>query len=96
MQNMMMMLQDKCVSVQKMAIRVSGKLFRDTLMWLSKSKTVTGEMETAWSSVNDLKKYILKLIDSDLDGYDFFLLINNLLNLCCNVNFYFVESAHIL
>lgn len=66
---MMMMLQDKCVSVQKKAIQVSGKLFQYTLMWLSKSKTVTDEMEVAWNSVNELKKHILKMIDSDLDGY---------------------------
>ncbi len=67
--NMVMMLQDKCVSVQKKAIQVAGKLFKYTLMWLSKSKTVTDEMESAWISINELKKHILMLIDSDLDGY---------------------------
>lgn len=66
--NMMMMLQDKSVSVEKKAIQTTAKLYKYTLMWLCKAKTVSEEMESSWNSVNDLKKFILKLIDSDLDG----------------------------
>lgn len=66
--NMMLMLHDASVSVQKKAIQVTSKLYRYTLMWLCRSKSVTGEMELAWSEVCELKKHILKLIDSDLDG----------------------------
>lgn len=65
---MMLMLQDKNVTVEKQAIQVCAKLYKYTLMWLCKSKSVTDEMEAAWTSVNELKKFILKLIDSDLDG----------------------------
>jgi symplekin len=66
--NMVLMLQDKSVTVQKNAIQVTAKVYRYTLMWLCRSKSVTEEMEAAWVSVNDLKKVILKMIDSDLDG----------------------------
>ncbi|ODN04325.1 Symplekin [Orchesella cincta] len=66
--NMMLMLQDKSVTVQKKAVQVIAKLYKFTLMWLCRSKSVTEEMEAAWSAVCDLKKYILNLIDSDLDG----------------------------
>lgn len=66
--NMMMMLQDKSVTVQKKAIQVTAKLYRLTLMWLCRSKSVTEDMEAAWAAVCDLKRYIIKLIDSDLDG----------------------------
>jgi len=68
---MMLMLQDKKVTVQKRSIQIIGKLYKFTLMWLCKSKFVTEEMENAWISVNELKKYIIKLLDSDLDGYVF-------------------------
>lgn len=67
--NMMMMLQDKSVTVQKKAIQVTAKLYKLTLMWLCRSKSVSEDMEVSWNSVCDLKKYIIKLIDSDLDGY---------------------------
>jgi len=66
--NMVMMLQDKSVTVQKKAIQVTAKVYRYTLMWLCKAKSVSEEMEAAWTSVNDLKRLILKMIDSDLDG----------------------------
>lgn len=74
--NMMMMLQDKSVTVQKKAIQVTAKLYKLTLMWLCRSKSVSEDMEVSWNSVCDLKKYIIKLIDSDLDGY-----VNNFMNL---------------
>lgn len=65
---MMLMLQDRAVGVQKKGIQVTAKLYKYTLMWLCRSKNVTEEMETAWNSVNELKRFILKMIDSDLDG----------------------------
>lgn len=66
---MMLMLQDRSVTVQKKAIQVTAKIYKYTLMWLCRSKSVTEEMEASWNSVCDLKKYIVKLLDSDLDGY---------------------------
>ena len=62
------MLSDPKVSVQKKAIQVSAGLYKLSLMWLSRAKSVTEEMESTWNAVNDLKKTILQLIDSDNDA----------------------------
>lgn len=66
--NMVIMLGDPKVSVQKKAIQVSAGLYKLTLMWLCRGKTVTDEMEYTWNSMNELKKSILKQIDSDNDA----------------------------
>lgn len=61
-------LTDPCVTVQKRGIQAATKVYQTALVWLCKSKTVTEDMEHAWTSVNDLKHCILSLIDSDNDG----------------------------
>lgn len=65
---MLMMLNDPVVAVQKKAIQVTAKVYGICLVWLCRAKSVTDEMENAWQTVNDLKRFILKQIDSDNDG----------------------------
>ena len=68
MPNIKLMLSDPSVAVQKRTIQATSKIYQTALAWLCKSKAVTEEMENAWTAVNDLKRCILRLIDSDNDG----------------------------
>ncbi|XP_063228750.1 symplekin isoform X2 [Bacillus rossius redtenbacheri] len=66
--NLAMLLEDPSVQVQKRVIQAAGQVYRCTLVWLSRVKNVTEEMEAAWSVMNRIKASIVNKVDSDNDG----------------------------
>lgn len=63
-----MLLCDESVAVQKRVIQAAITIYRRTLSWLCKARTVTDEMEAAWKQMSAIKLEIANMIDSDNDG----------------------------
>ncbi|XP_068085676.1 symplekin isoform X2 [Anabrus simplex] len=66
--NLSMLLQDSSVQVQKRVIQAASQVYRCTLGWLAKARSVTEEMEATWSMIGSIKAQIVNLVDSDNDG----------------------------
>lgn len=43
-------------------------LYKVTLNWLCKAKTITDQMEAVWDAVVGIKEIIINLLDTDNDG----------------------------
>lgn len=66
--NLQMMMADEAVTIQKRVIQAMIHIYRVALIWLSKSKTVTDNMQAVWTVICRLKDIVLTLLDSDNDG----------------------------
>ncbi|KAL1491323.1 hypothetical protein ABEB36_011936 [Hypothenemus hampei] len=63
-----MLLCDESIQVQKRVIQAAITVYRRTLLWICKAHTITEEMETAWTQLQNIKLEIANMIDSDNDG----------------------------
>lgn len=66
--NFNLLLQDSSAQVQKRVIQAAGPIYKVTLKWLAKAKTITEEMEAAWKVLGQIKEQVKKMIDNDNDG----------------------------
>lgn len=66
--NLNMLLKDESVNVVKKAILTLTQLYKVTLQWLVRSKTVTERQEACWDLVTQMKGDVLALLDSENDG----------------------------
>lgn len=66
--NIQTLLQDKAPQVQKRCVQCVTTVYRLALMWLSKAATVTDAMQKVWSMLNNMKAYVIDMIDSENDG----------------------------
>ncbi|XP_056883577.1 symplekin [Takifugu flavidus] len=66
--NLNMLLKDEGVNVVKKAILTLTQLYKVTLQWLVRSKTVSERQEACWDLVTQMKGDVLALLDSENDG----------------------------
>nr|CAD7265235.1 unnamed protein product [Timema shepardi] len=66
--NLLMLLDDQSVQVQKRVIQAATNVYRSALGWLSRARSVSEEMEAAWNVMARIKVNIVNLVDSDNDG----------------------------
>ncbi|XP_034740815.1 symplekin isoform X2 [Etheostoma cragini] len=66
--NLNMLLKDESVNVVKKAILTLTQLYKVTLQWLVRSKTVSERQEACWDLVTQMKGDVLALLDSENDG----------------------------
>lgn len=66
--NLNMLLKDESVNVVKKAILTLTQLYKVTLQWLVRFKTVTERQEACWDMVTQMKGDVLALLDSENDG----------------------------
>lgn len=71
--NLNLLLQDSSAQVQKRVIQAAGPIYKITLKWLAKAKTITEEMEAAWKVLGQIKQQVISMIDNDNDGLVIFL-----------------------
>uniref|UniRef100_A0A3B4XQN5 Symplekin scaffold protein n=1 Tax=Seriola lalandi dorsalis TaxID=1841481 RepID=A0A3B4XQN5_SERLL len=66
--NLNMLLKDESVNVVKKAILTLTQLYKVTLQWLVRGKTVSEMQEACWDLVTQMKGDVLALLDSENDG----------------------------
>ncbi|XP_076011939.1 symplekin [Genypterus blacodes] len=66
--NLNMLLKDESVNVVKKAILTLTQLYKVSLQWLVRSKTVSEMQEACWDMVTQMKGDVLALLDSENDG----------------------------
>ncbi|KAF6738710.1 Symplekin [Oryzias melastigma] len=66
--NLNMLLKDESVNVVKKAILTLTQLYKVTLQWLVRSKTLSEMQEACWDLITQMKGEVLALLDSDNDG----------------------------
>ncbi|GBM09018.1 Symplekin [Araneus ventricosus] len=66
--NLIILLNDQAVSVQKKVIQTTAKLYTLTIKWLCKVKNVDEVMEATWTWMTQLKHNIFALLESDNEG----------------------------
>nr|XP_019955292.1 PREDICTED: symplekin [Paralichthys olivaceus] len=66
--NLNMLLKDESVNVVKKAILTLTQLYKVTLQWLVRSKTVSDMQEACWDMVTQMKGDVLAQLDSENDG----------------------------
>ncbi|XP_044752882.1 symplekin isoform X2 [Coccinella septempunctata] len=66
--NLYMLLCDECIAVQKRVIQATITIYRRMLAWLCKATHITEDMNEAWIQLNQIKREIANMIDSDNDG----------------------------
>ncbi|BET00821.1 symplekin [Nesidiocoris tenuis] len=63
--NIQTLLQDNAPQVQKRCIQCVTTLYRLGLEWLAKSTSVSEDMSRVWTMLNNMKAYIINMVDSD-------------------------------
>uniref|UniRef100_A0A0K2TH07 Symplekin n=1 Tax=Lepeophtheirus salmonis TaxID=72036 RepID=A0A0K2TH07_LEPSM len=66
--NVQILMMESGVAVQKRVIQAMTHLYKISLMWIARAKTVTEDMEAVWNEIIAIKTVILMLLDSDNDG----------------------------
>ncbi|KAG7259196.1 hypothetical protein CRUP_025023 [Coryphaenoides rupestris] len=66
--NLNMLLKDESVNVVKKAILTLTQLYKVTLQWMVRSKSVTEMQEACWNMLTEMKEDVLALLDSENDG----------------------------
>nr|XP_061799753.1 symplekin-like [Nerophis lumbriciformis] len=66
--NLNMLLKDESVNVVKKAILTLTQMYKITLQWLVRAKTVSDMQEACWEMVTQMKGDVLALLDSENDG----------------------------
>ncbi|XP_045470394.1 symplekin [Harmonia axyridis] len=66
--NLYMLLCDESIAVQKRVIQAAITIYRKMLAWLCKAPHITEEMNEGWTQLNQIKREITNMIDSDNDG----------------------------
>ncbi|XP_038135078.1 symplekin [Cyprinodon tularosa] len=66
--NLNMLLRDDSVNVVKKAVLSLTQLYRVTLQWLVRSKTVSEMQEACWDLVTQMSGEVLTMLDSENDG----------------------------
>ncbi|XP_026778272.3 symplekin [Pangasianodon hypophthalmus] len=66
--NLNMVLKDESVNVVKKAILTLTQLYKVTLQWLLRTKSISDVQEGCWDMVTQMKGEVLALLDSDNDG----------------------------
>ena len=54
--NLQLLMGDSALAVQKRVIQAMTHLYRVALVWISKAKTVTEDMEAVWTVVGKIKE----------------------------------------
>ncbi|CAB3359648.1 Hypothetical predicted protein [Cloeon dipterum] len=65
---LMALLRDESVQVIKRAVQAASQVYKATLMWISKSKTVSETLEKTWQEVVQIRNFISDMVDHDNDG----------------------------
>ncbi|KAK3508762.1 hypothetical protein QTP70_004239 [Hemibagrus guttatus] len=66
--NLNIMLKDESVNVVKKAILTLTQLYKVTLQWLLRTKSISDVQEGCWDMVTQMKGEVLAQLDSDNDG----------------------------
>ncbi|KAM4731389.1 symplekin [Anableps anableps] len=66
--NLNMLLKDDSVNVVKKAVLTLTQLYKVTLQWLVRSKTVSEMQEACWDLVTQMTGDVLTMLDSENDG----------------------------
>ncbi|CAG5127925.1 unnamed protein product, partial [Candidula unifasciata] len=66
--NMIMLLGDDDINVQKKVILTVSSMFKLTLIWISKAKKTTHDMSSVWAHLFELKNLLYDLLESVNDG----------------------------
>ncbi|KAK2707193.1 hypothetical protein QYM36_015020 [Artemia franciscana] len=66
--NISFLLRDEAVAVQKRVIQALTHLYPVVLRWLSRAKSITKEMSSAWDWLVRMKGEVIKWLDHDNDG----------------------------
>uniref|UniRef100_A0A1A8J5X7 Symplekin n=1 Tax=Nothobranchius kuhntae TaxID=321403 RepID=A0A1A8J5X7_NOTKU len=66
--NLNMLLKDESVNVVKKAILTLTQLYKVTLQWLVRVKTISDMQEACWNLVTQMTGDVLNLLDSENDG----------------------------
>ncbi|KAF6211989.1 hypothetical protein GE061_012506 [Apolygus lucorum] len=62
------LLQDKSPLVQKRCVQCVTMVYRLALQWLCKAPNTTDQMQRVWSMLNNMKAYIIDMVDFEHDG----------------------------
>jgi symplekin len=65
---LMALLLEECAPVLKRAVQAASQVYRATLIWISKAKSVTEVHEKAWQQMGQLRNNISDMVDHDNDG----------------------------
>lgn len=65
---LMALLTDESAPVLKRAVQAASQVYRSTLIWISKAKSVTDAHEKAWQQMGQLRNNISDMVDHDNDG----------------------------
>lgn len=66
--NLNMVLKDDSVNVVKKAILTLTQLYKVTLQWLLRTKSISDVQEGCWDMVTQMKGEVLAMLDTDNDG----------------------------
>lgn len=66
--NLHMLLLDDAVVVQKRVIQAMTHLYRVTMAWLCRARTITEDMEAVWNMVSGIKDAVVDLLEAKNDG----------------------------
>ena len=66
--NLQMLMSDSALAVQKRVIQAMTHLYKVTLVWISRAKVVTDDMEAVWNVVHGIKEIIIHLLEAENDG----------------------------
>lgn len=66
--NLNMLMKDESVNVVKKGILTLTQLYKVSLQWLLRSKTVTDMQEACWDMLTNMKGEVLAMLDSENDG----------------------------
>ncbi|XP_059481472.1 symplekin [Neocloeon triangulifer] len=66
--SLLALLNDESVQVQKRAVQSASQVYKATLMWISKAKTVSESHDKTWQQMIQIRNMISDMVDHDNDG----------------------------
>lgn len=66
--NLLMLLEDRSLLVQKRVVQAAGNIYRAGLQWISMTDLPSSDLSNVWQDLSNLKSHVINMIDNDNEG----------------------------